>query len=133
MADEYAHSDPETGAKSSSVMTAAQARWLSLFGEPPLLEGEDRAAYDEFLASVLGSVNPTDMLDEMFMVDVCRLEWEVLRIAPTEIEVDPQGAIEKLEEFLREEVDYDFYRDYFVSDLAKILEENLPEDRQVLR
>ena len=40
-----------------------------------------------------------------------------------------KDAIENLEEFLRKEVDVDFYRDYFVSDLATILEENLPEDR----
>ena len=30
---------------------------------------------------------------------------------------------------MRKEFDDDFYRDYYVSDLAKILEENLPEDR----
>ena len=90
MADEYVHSDPETGAQPSSVMTA-RARCLRLLGEPQLLEGEDRAAYDELLANVLAAVNPTDMIDEMFTVDVVWLEWEVLRLRRSEIEVDPQG------------------------------------------
>ena len=128
MADEYVHSDPETGAKSSSVMTA-RARCLRLLGEPPLLEGEERAAYDELLANVLAAVKPTDMIDEMFTVDVVWLEWEVLRLRRLKSRLIRKDAIEILEEFLRKEVDFDFYRDYFVSDLAKILEENLPEDR----
>ena len=127
MVDEHAHSDPETSAKSKS-MTPAQARRQRLFGEPQLLEGENRAAYDELLARVWAAVNPADILDEMFIVDVMSLEWEILRMRRLKLRLIRDRAIEKLQGFLREEIDYEFYRDYFVSDLAESLEINLPED-----
>jgi hypothetical protein len=38
-------------------------------------------------------------------------------------------ALEKLEGFLREKLHDDLYRDYFVDDLAGMLEDNLPEDQ----
>jgi hypothetical protein len=38
-------------------------------------------------------------------------------------------ALEKLEGFLREKLHDDLYRDYFVDDLAEMLEDNLPEDQ----
>jgi hypothetical protein len=38
-------------------------------------------------------------------------------------------ALEKLEGFLREKLHDDLYRDYFVDDLAELLEDNLPEDQ----
>ena len=107
MADEYVHSDPETGAKSSSVMTA-RARCLRLLGEPPLLEGEERAAYDELLANVLAAVKPADMIDEMFTVDVVWLEWEVLRLRRLKSRLIRKDAIEILERLLRKEVDVRF-------------------------
>jgi hypothetical protein len=127
MVDEHAHSDPESSAKSKS-MTPAQARRQRLFGEPQLLEGENRAAYDELLARVWAAVNPADILDEMFIVDVMSLEWEILRMRRLKLRLIRKRAIEKLQGFLREELDYEFYRDYFVSDLAESLEINLPED-----
>ena len=51
----------------------------SLFGPPPILEGEDAAAYDELFGRVCAAVKPVDVIDEMFMADVVALEWEVLR------------------------------------------------------
>ena len=52
---------------------------LSLFGPPLLIEGEDAATYDELLAQMLAAVKPVDVIDEMLIVDVASLEWEILR------------------------------------------------------
>src|SRR5262249_43332616 len=53
---------------------------LALFGPPPLIEGEDAAAYDQLLARICAAVKPVDVIDEMFTADVVSLEWEVLRL-----------------------------------------------------
>jgi hypothetical protein len=51
----------------------------SLFGAPPILEGEDAAANDELSGRICAAIKPVDVIDEMFMADVVALEWEVLR------------------------------------------------------
>jgi hypothetical protein len=59
-------------------MTLAPAQ-LSVFGEPLLLEGENAASYDELFARICAAVKPMDGVEEMFIVDVVQLEWEILR------------------------------------------------------
>ena len=53
---------------------------LALFGPPPLLEGENAAAYDELLARVSGAMNPTDIFEEIWVRDVVDLAWETFRL-----------------------------------------------------
>jgi hypothetical protein len=107
----------------------AHGRRRTLFGQPLLLEGEDGAAYDKLLARIWAAVKPADIIDEMFTVDVVSLGWEVLRWRRLKLSLIRKHGIEGLEECLREELHYNLYRDYFVGDLAEILEENLPEDQ----
>ena len=38
---------------------------ISLFGPPPLIEGEDAKAYDELHARVVNAVRPTDIIGEI--------------------------------------------------------------------
>lgn len=52
---------------------------ISIFGPPPILEGEDSATYDELLARVTGHIKPTDVIEEIFIRDVVDLTWENLR------------------------------------------------------
>ena len=52
---------------------------LDFYGLPPLLEGEDAAAYNELLMRISGAVKPTDVLEEIWVHDVVNLSWEVLR------------------------------------------------------
>ena len=62
------------GKSRSEVPSSAsvQAGRLSAFGPPPLLEGEDSAAYDEILASVSAAVKPAEILMEIWVRDVVR-------------------------------------------------------------
>ena len=63
----------------------------SLFGPPPILEGEDSAAYDELFGRVCAAVKPVDVIDEMFVADVVALECEVLRWRRLKLSSDPSG------------------------------------------
>ena len=52
---------------------------LSIFGPPPLLKGEDAAAYDELLARVSGNVKPSDIFEEIWVREMVDLMWENCR------------------------------------------------------
>jgi len=66
--------------KSPAVSTEVKETRLTLFGPPPLLPGEDTAAYDELLARVSGAVKPADVLEEIWVRDVVDLVWETFRL-----------------------------------------------------
>jgi hypothetical protein len=66
---------------SSEIASSTEAvSKLALFGPPPLLEGEDSAAYDELLVQVSGAVKPADILEEVWVRDVVDLIWETYRL-----------------------------------------------------
>ena len=72
----------------------------SLFGPPPILEGEDAAAYDELFGRVCAAVKPVDVIDEMFVADVVALEWEVLRWRRLKLSLIRARGLKALEGFL---------------------------------
>ena len=86
-----------------------RAQRLALFGPPPLIEGEDAAAYDQLLARICAAVKPVDVIDEMFIADVVSLEWEVLRLRRLKWSLIRARGLEALEDFLGENLDYDLY------------------------
>jgi len=53
---------------------------LASFGPPPLLEGEDTAAYDELLVRLSGTVKPADIFEEIWVRDIVDLVWEAFRL-----------------------------------------------------
>ena len=102
---------------------------LALFGPPPLIEGEDAAAYDQLLARIYAAVKPVDIIDEIFIADVVPSEWEVLRLRRLKWSLIRALGLEFLQDFLVGHLDYDLYSDDFADDLAEILQDNLPEDQ----
>jgi hypothetical protein len=52
----------------------------SLFGPPPLIEGEEESTYDEFLARTSSAVKPKDLIEEIWVRDIVDLSWEALRL-----------------------------------------------------
>lgn len=44
--------------------------WREIFGRPPVLEGEDMAAYDELCGRLYAAVKPADVIDEMYLDDI---------------------------------------------------------------
>jgi hypothetical protein len=60
--------------------TPARIKRLALFGPPPLIEGEDAAAYDELSTEISAAVNPADIFEDIWVRDITVLYWEVLRL-----------------------------------------------------
>jgi len=110
--------------------TSGAAAWLSVFGPPLLLEGEDAAAYDQFLARIREVVKPADIIDDIFIADVVCLEWEILRWRRLKWSLARARGLKALEDFLVERLDYDLYSEQFAEDLGKILQKNLPEGKE---
>lgn len=52
---------------------------LTLFGPPPLLDGEDSSAYEELTARISGAVKPEDILEEIWVRETVDLTWEIFR------------------------------------------------------
>jgi hypothetical protein len=50
------------------------------FGPPPLLDGENKADYDDLYARVAAAVQPADFLEEIWVRDTVDLTWEILRL-----------------------------------------------------
>jgi hypothetical protein len=51
-----------------------------VFGPPPLLEGEDAAAYDEMLTRASNAVGPTDFIEEIWVRDLTDVAWGHFRL-----------------------------------------------------
>ena len=99
----------------------------SLFGPPPVLDGEDPAAYDELFGRVSAAVKPIDVIDEMLIDDVVLLQLETLRRRRFISALIQARGHEALEDFLRKHLDYNHYRKRFTDDLTEILQNNLAE------
>jgi hypothetical protein len=112
-----------------SISVLEEAQRLALFGPPLLLEGEDAAAYNEFLIRIRAAVKPVDIIDDMFIADVVSLEWEVLRWRRLKLRLIRTGGLKALEDFLATKLEYDLYSEHFAADLTKILQDHLPEDQ----
>jgi len=59
---------------------AGDCKLSTLFGSPPLLQGEDAAAYHELAARIYGAIAPTDAIEELWARDVVDLFWDSLRL-----------------------------------------------------
>jgi hypothetical protein len=100
------------------MASALPQRW-ALFGPPQLLEGEDAAAYDQLLARICAAVKPVDVIDEIFIVDIVSLEWEVLRWRRLKLSLLRGLRLRALEHYLRGHVNYS--ADDFAENLRDIL------------
>ena len=67
--------NPKTSSKSITPLQPP----FALLGQPQLLGGEDAVAYDELIGRLCAAVKPVDIIDEILIVDMAQLEWEVLR------------------------------------------------------
>ena len=96
-----------TDPKSSTTPASLPERVgrLALFGPPPLLEGEDTAAYDELLVRISGAVNPADIFDEIWVRDLVDLVWEALRLRRLKANLMTATAYRGLQQILKPFVD----------------------------
>jgi len=53
---------------------------VTIFGPPPILQGEDAHAYEELATRVCRAVKPTSIIEEMWIRDIADLTWEITRL-----------------------------------------------------
>jgi hypothetical protein len=63
----------------TTVPALAGPPGFDLFGPPPLLAVENRAAYDHLLGQVAADLGPRDAMEMMWVRDIVDLIWETLR------------------------------------------------------
>jgi hypothetical protein len=63
----------------TTTPVTVRPRRLDAFGPPPLIAGEDAAAYDEILARIFAAQKPVDFIDEIFLREGADQFWEVQR------------------------------------------------------
>jgi hypothetical protein len=112
----------------SKLMASSPGR-STLFGPPPVLEGEDTGAYEELLARIRAAIKPVNIIGEMLIVDVASLEWELLRWRRLKLSLIRACTHKALELFVDRNLDYHLYSEYFLGDLTKALQDNIAEDQ----
>jgi hypothetical protein len=76
-----------------------------LFGEPPLIKGEDKQRYLRLRAAVTHSVEPKTVYDWMLVNDTTNKYWEELRFRRMAAALIDGAYLEALEQLLRSFVD----------------------------
>ncbi len=118
--------------KSNQSVTSPSAtvQRFRAFGPPQLLEGEDAAAYDEFLGRICAAVKPLDVIDDISVFNAISYLWDSLRYRRLKAKLMAECLHEALEAFLIEVLDYSHYRGILEKILDQILEEEkIPEDQ----
>ena len=120
-------------AKSKSIsLSGPSTSREPLIGKPLLLDGEDAAAYERFSALINATVQPIDTIERVFVDDFVSLEWEVLRWRRLKCGFIQTLGLKALKERLVRDLDYAQYSEYYVEDLAEILEESDVESAEPL-
>jgi hypothetical protein len=72
----------------------------SLFCPPQLIAGEDPVAYDEFFAKVCATLNPADVIEEIYTRDFVLCDWDVRRYRRWKVALMAATAYEGLRKVL---------------------------------
>jgi hypothetical protein len=97
----------------------------SLFGLPPLLEGEDPADYHALLGRVSAAVKPKDVLEEIWVRDVVDITWEIQRARRLKVALLNSFMPRAVEDILQTILDY--------GDANEISEQWAARDRRAVR
>jgi flagellin-specific chaperone FliS len=91
---------------SKSAVKSASPKQVSVvpvdfFGPPPLLEGEDEAAYAGLLERVQEAVKPRDVLEQIATRDFVDITWEIFRLRRLREPVIIAGHADVIERMLK--------------------------------
>jgi len=85
--------------------TATTMPWLP---PPPLISGENAAAYDDMLARISGTLKPADILEEIWVRDVVDLVWDAFRLRRLKAHLLAAAAHEGMAKLIGPLLDWDF-------------------------
>ena len=77
MGTDISRKTPRPAESAADVVSSSEP---DFFGPPPLIAGEDPAAYAALRDRVAGVVRPQDILEDIWLRDVVDLTWEVFRL-----------------------------------------------------
>lgn len=78
----------------------------SLLGPPPLIEGEDPAAYESLSGRIRVAVEPRDIIEEIWVRDIADNLWETLRLRRLKAKLLHASAHKGLRALLDPLIDY---------------------------
>jgi hypothetical protein len=81
---------------------------LAFLAPAPLIAGEDAAAYDDLLARVSAALNPSDILEDIWVRDVVDMVWDALRLRRLKAQLLTVSAYEGMHAILRRFLDWQF-------------------------
>ena len=84
----------------------------SIFGLPPLLEGEDPDAYNALLAQVNGALKPKDILEQIWVRDFVDITWEIMRLRRLRPALIVAGYGDAIRDILTAELGYSRAADF---------------------
>jgi len=76
---------------------------VALLGAPPLIKGENARGYDDLLARICATLQPTDSLEEIWIRDVVDLVWETFRLRRMKASMMTDATHEELGDTLSKE------------------------------
>jgi hypothetical protein len=104
----------------------------SLLGQPPLLEGEDRAAYLALRSLVIEELQPKTVMDWIYVHDLVTQFWEEQRFRRASVAIIRGGMLAALEYFF-EEIDKSAYFPGGLRDKAgKYFSANPKEKKEII-
>jgi hypothetical protein len=65
--------------ENSQSASGSKSKQLDLFGPPPILYGEDEAAYQEMVAGFSDALGPKDMIEKFWVHDLVNAAWNLIR------------------------------------------------------
>lgn len=95
---------PSTSANAPPARPSA----VPFLAPPPLIEGENAAAYDDLLARISGTLKPADILEEIWVRDVVDLVWDVFRLRRLKVHLLTAAAHEGMAKLIGPLLDWDF-------------------------
>jgi len=99
---------PQTQLPSAAGSTPAvrASAALAFLAPPPLIAGEDHAAYDDLLARISAALQPGDILEDIWVRDVVDMVWDALRLRRLKTQLLTASAHEGMHAILRRFLDW---------------------------
>jgi hypothetical protein len=79
---------------------------LAFFAPPPLIAGEDAAAYDDLLTRISAALKPSDILEDLWVRDIVDMVWEAFRLRRLKAQLLTASAHEGMHSILRRFLDW---------------------------
>src|SRR3977135_203507 len=96
---------PSAAGNLASVRPSAA---LAFLAPAPLIAGEDAAAYDDLLARISTALEPSDILEEIWVRGVGDMVWDAMRLRRLKAQLLTVSAYEGMHTILRRFLDWQF-------------------------